>query len=236
MSPMCLSLKDSMGHQHSSRNQNPMHVTSSSRRHKDMCMTEADENIAPGVPSSENANPRVDKISHKSRAPGVSGGPQTSKLSFGISTILGEEGPVKPVPLKLSVDTLESDKDRASEDRQQPPLSPQCSPQEKSPFARGTDGVTAAGRFFCAMSPGLVASNGQLGFMAAAAAAAAGGFGGLPPGPYQFFPPGVIKVPAHRPGPYGPPSALGVGGPMMFPWMQERKDRLTGKTLVLNEL
>nr|ACH89436.1 homeodomain protein Tlx [Capitella teleta] len=58
---------------------------------------------------------------------------------------------------------------------------------------------------------------------------------GASPGfPYGMLTgPGVIKVPAHRP-PTGFPGMLPPNHPgmqaMMFPWMQERKDRLTAMT------
>ena len=53
---------------------------------------------------------------------------------------------------------------------------------------------------------------------------------GFLPSPMGLMMPGVIKVPAHRPPPMPP---LGGGGlpPMMFPWMENRKDRLGGEFL-----
>lgn len=44
--------------------------------------------------------------------------------------------------------------------------------------------------------------------------------------------PGVIRVPVHRPVPYSPHSMNPHSpsfSPLMFPWMQDRKDRLTGE-------
>ena len=49
---------------------------------------------------------------------------------------------------------------------------------------------------------------------------------------FEHLGPGVIKVPAQRPLPTFPTQHLAFS-PLMFPWMQERKDRLTSEFMLL---
>jgi hypothetical protein len=46
--------------------------------------------------------------------------------------------------------------------------------------------------------------------------------------PYSLTVNGVLRVPAHRPAPLGTMS-IPYGHALMFPWMEARRDRLTGK-------
>ena len=133
-------------------------------------------------------------------------GKRAPKLSFGISQILG------------------GDDDRANDDD----VEDDDDDDDGSPISKCRDGEREFHYREGHPAMGLGMLGGGLGY----GLFAGGHFGMLPFGPIPGFPQGVIKVPAHRP-PFGPGMpAMHMPGAvpnMMFPWMQERKDRLTGK-------
>ena len=122
------------------------------------------------------------------------------KLSFGISQILGAES------------------DAADDD------------EDGSEVKGHDDKVTRYPEAHPAIGFGMLGAGYGYGILTAGHPGAQMGM--LPFGQLPGFAQGVIKVPAHRPPfPAGMPTLHAPGGipAMMFPWMQERKDRLTGK-------
>ena len=162
-----------------------------------------------------------------------------TKLSFGISRILGDEADEEVE--EEDGESCEEEEDEDIESRH----------QRSSPPLRTSISSSAAAAAAAAASMAFLHSSLSLHGLSA--------LPGAPPG-FPLFSPfsppvsaaggGVIKVPAHRPALPLPPHPLsGAGAPPpppgaynpaaaagLFPWMADRKDRLTGKKFLPNPL
>ena len=168
---------------------------------------------------------------------GGGGGGNNNKLSFGISRILGDSDDSSPPPPSASKLSPRDKATAVAED-----LSPSSTTSASShpPTHPSMDTLSRVSHNLAlihgTISLGLCS---PLGFPTSSLGPVFPG--GLP----LLHPGGVIRVPAHRPPPgmpgSGPPVFMpgaggmpgvdGGAGPFnnsMFPWMQERKDRLTG--------
>ena len=168
-------------------------------------------------PSSSSSSVVTTDVNVKPHAQQTSSTASPPKnLSFGISRILGDDSPktTTATPLSSSSSSSPSSSSSVISSRlhEQENLG-RCSTPPPPEFRHGQftsiPGLCISGLGSSSLTLTSLPSN-------------------TLPSPFYHsgFGAGVIKVPAHRPNPMG--SAF---PPMVFPWMQERKDRLTGRPI-----